>query len=67
MKNLQEVFLKRILVEYLLDRSLNPALDNLFRKDFKLDDVNRTEQLFDFRVADIAMGSGHFLVLHLIN
>ena len=27
-----------------------------------LSDADRTEQFFDFRVADIAMGSGHFLV-----
>jgi type II restriction/modification system DNA methylase subunit YeeA len=27
-----------------------------------MDEVTAGEQLFDFRIADIAMGSGHFLV-----
>ena len=28
----------------------------------KLDEADAAEQLFDFRVADVAMGSGHFLI-----
>lgn len=49
-------------VEHLLDGSLEPALDEHFARLNKLADVDAAEQFFDFRVADIAMGSGHFLV-----
>ncbi|CAN1504519.1 hypothetical protein MCEGE14_00607 [Burkholderiaceae bacterium] len=49
-------------VEHLLDGSLEPALDEHFNRLNKLEDVEAAEQFFDFRVADIAMGSGHFLV-----
>ena len=55
-------FTKEFLVEYLLDKSLEPALDDHLKYVTKLDEADRTEQLFDFHVADIAMGSGHFLV-----
>jgi hypothetical protein len=49
-------------VEHLLDEALQPALDDHLAKLAGLDNADRTEQFFDFRVADIAMGSGHFLV-----
>ena len=49
-------------VEHLLDRALEPALDVHLERMKDLSDAERTEQFFDFRVADIAMGSGHFLV-----
>ncbi len=49
-------------VEHLLDSTLEPALDEHLKKMTGLSDAGRTEQFFDFRVADIAMGSGHFLV-----
>ena len=61
-KSTGSFFTKEFLVEYLLDRSLDPALDEHLERITKLDEAERTEQLFDFRVADIAMGSGHFLV-----
>lgn len=55
-------FTKQFAVEHLLERALEPALvDHLAR----LDTVSAEEagdRFFDFRVADIAMGSGHFLV-----
>lgn len=55
-------FTKHFAVEHLLERSLEPALrDHLARLD-GLDDDKAADQFFDFRVADIAMGSGHFLV-----
>lgn len=42
--------------------ALQPALaDHLARLD-ALDDAGAAERFFDFRVADIAMGSGHFLI-----
>ena len=49
-------------VEHLLDRTLDPALDEHLSRMVDLSDADRKEQFFDFRVADIAMGSGHFLV-----
>lgn len=55
-------FTKSFAVEHLLDRALEPALDDHLKRLDTLDDADATETLFDFRVADIAMGSGHFLV-----
>ncbi|MBF2755896.1 MAG: hypothetical protein ISN29_11665 [Gammaproteobacteria bacterium AqS3] len=49
-------------VEHLLDGALEPALDEHLQRMTQLADADRAEQFFDFRVADIAMGSGHFLV-----
>lgn len=55
-------FTKPFAVEHLLDHALEPALaEHLARLD-KFDDDEAATALFDFRVADIAMGSGHFLV-----
>ncbi len=59
-------FTKPFAVEHLLDHALDPAIDDhLARIDALLeagDDVGAADAFFDFRVADIAMGSGHFLV-----
>ncbi|MGD9878715.1 Eco57I restriction-modification methylase domain-containing protein, partial [Reyranella sp.] len=56
-------FTKDFVVDYLLDRALEPALtDHLARLEQLHDDTERAREFFDFRVADIAMGSGHFLV-----
>ena len=49
-------------VEFLLDESLESALDDHLYRLSDLDQVDQAEQLFEFRVADISMGSGHFLV-----
>ena len=50
-------------VEHLLDYALEPALlDHLHRLDALRDDGLAAAAFFDLRVADIAMGSGHFLV-----
>ena len=49
-------------VEHLLDSALEPALDEHLKLMAGLTEADRVEQFFDFRVADIAMGSGHFLV-----
>jgi hypothetical protein len=55
-------FTKEFAVDHLLDEALEPALaDHLARLD-ALTDAARSEAFFDFRVADIAMGSAHFLV-----
>lgn len=55
-------FTKSFAVEYLLDKTLEPALDDHLRRIDGLDEVDAAEAFFDFRVADIAMGSAHFLV-----
>ena len=49
-------------VEHLLDGSLEKALDEHLQKMTSLNEADRVEQFFNFYVADIAMGSGHFLV-----
>lgn len=59
-------FTKEFAVEHLLDHALEPALDEHIARLTALvdagDEASAGEQFFDFRVADIAMGSGHFLV-----
>ena len=55
-------FTKSFAVEHLLERALEPALDDHFARLDELDELEAAESFFDFRVADIAMGSGHFLV-----
>ncbi len=55
-------YTKSFAVEHLLDHALEPAIaEHLTRLD-KLDERRAADLFFDFRVADIAMGSGHFLV-----
>ena len=53
-------------VEHLLKEALDPALQNHLDRITKLlDDGDRAsaaENFFDFRCADISMGSGHFLI-----
>jgi hypothetical protein len=59
-------FTRAILVDHLIERALEPALDEHLAKIKTLIDNNdmgeATRIFFDFRVADLAMGSGHFLV-----
>jgi hypothetical protein len=58
-------FTPSFVVEHLLERSLDPALDaHLERVRVVLesgDQVGAADLFFDFKVADIAMGSAHFL------
>ncbi|MCY3698155.1 MAG: hypothetical protein OXH46_00775 [Gemmatimonadetes bacterium] len=49
-------------VEHLLDRTLEPALDDHLERLEGMPDREAGRRFFEFRVADIAMGSGHFLV-----
>jgi hypothetical protein len=61
-KSTGSYFTKHFAVEHLLERSLEPALkEHLARLD-ALGDEEAGERFFDFRVADLAMGSAHFLV-----
>ena len=55
-------FTKAFAVEHLLERALEPALREHAERLNALGDKEAGERFFDFRVADIAMGSGHFLV-----
>jgi len=61
-KSTGSYYTKHFAVEHLLDRSLEPAMDDHFERLDALEDLEAAESFFDFRVADIAMGSGHFLI-----
>ena len=55
-------YTKSFAVEHLLDGALEPALDDHFARLELMDETDAAEAFFDFRIADIAMGSGHFLI-----
>lgn len=55
-------FTKEFAVDHLLDLALDRALDDHLAKLDPMTDNEAAEAMFDFRVADIAMGSGHFLI-----
>lgn len=59
-------FTRPFVVEHLLDRALDPSLDGHLSRVAALladgDEAEAAQLLFDFRVADLSMGSGHFLV-----
>lgn len=56
-------FTKDFAVKHLLQHALEPALtDHLRRLNAMKDPDQAAAAFFDFRVADISMGSGHFLV-----
>lgn len=55
-------YTKTFAVEHLLKHSLDPALDRHLDRLDDLGDTDASERFFDFRVGDIAMGSGHFLL-----
>lgn len=61
-KSTGSYYTKIFAVEHLLDHALEPALDEHLARLDSLDDRAAGEDFFDFRVADISMGSGHFLV-----
>ena len=53
-------YTKPFAVEHLLDGALEPALDDHFARLDGMDETGAAEAFFDFRAADVAMGSGHF-------
>ncbi len=66
-KSTGSYFTKSFAVEHLLDTALEPAITEHLERVKALiveDDTGSkaAEAFFDFRVADLAMGSGHFLV-----
>lgn len=65
-KSTGSYFTKSFAVEHLLDGSLEPALSAHLEGVAALleadDEAAAAKSFFDFRVVDLAMGSGHFLV-----
>jgi len=61
-KSTGSYFTKHFAVEYLLDHSLEPALKEHCERLDTLTEAEAAKAFFDFRVTDLAMGSGHFLV-----
>lgn len=55
-------YTEQFLVDDILENSLVPALDDHFKKLDALPDQDAGKKFFDIKVADIAMGSGHFLI-----
>lgn len=59
-------FTPKVIVDHLIERSVVPALtahlDQIATYLTEGDAVAASREFFDFRVADLAMGSGHFLV-----
>jgi hypothetical protein len=59
-------FTKQFAVEHLLDTALEPAIDTHLARIRTLlsqgDEAAAADAFFDLRIADLAMGSGHFLV-----
>ena len=55
-------FTKEFAVDHLLDLALDKGLDAHLSKLDGMSENDAAEALFDFRIADIAMGSGHFLI-----
>lgn len=64
-KSTGSYFTKPFAVDHLISQSVDPTLDDHLDRVRDLLDAGKhadaAELLFDFRVADIAMGSGHFL------
>ena len=65
-KSTGSYFTKPFAVEHLLKTALAPALDGHLDEVLVLlgggDEAGAAKRLFEFRCADLAMGSGHFLV-----
>ena len=55
-------YTKDFAVEHLIERALDPALRDHWARLDALDTPTAADRFFDFHVADVAMGSGHFLV-----
>ncbi len=61
-KSTGSYFTKHFAVEHLLDHALEPALKEHCERMDTLPEADAAHNFFDFRLADLAMGSGHFLV-----
>ena len=64
-KSTGSYYTPHLVVEHLLVRALDPALADHLEQIERLlkqgDEASAAERFFDFRVADLAMGSAHFL------
>ncbi|MCA9682458.1 MAG: hypothetical protein KC457_09710 [Myxococcales bacterium] len=58
-------FTSPLLIDHLLDHTLEPALDDHLRRLESLGEAEATAALLDFEVIDLAMGAGHFLLAAL--
>ena len=65
-KSTGSYFTPDFVVDHLVQKALTPILDrhllSIARRLDKGDEAGAYKEFFDFRVADIAMGSGHFLI-----
>jgi len=61
-KSTGSYFTKHFAVEHLLEHALEPALKEHCERLDALVEAEAAKAFFDFRIADLAMGSGHFLV-----
>ncbi len=61
-KSTGSYFTKHFAVEHLLEHALEPALKEHCERLDALLEAEAAKAFFDFRIADLAMGSGHFLV-----
>ncbi len=61
-KSTGSYFTKDFAVEHLIDHGLQPALKTHLERLDSLNERKAAEAFFDFRVADITMGSAHFLI-----
>jgi hypothetical protein len=61
-KSTGSYFTKHFAVEHLLEHGVEAALKEHVERLSKMNDREAGESFFDVRIADIAMGSGHFLV-----
>ena len=55
-------YTKPFAVRHLLERTVSPALNEHFKRLTSMNATDAAKEFFDFRVADLAMGSGHFLI-----
>lgn len=61
-KSTGSYFTKHFAVEHLLEHALEPALAEHLKRLNALPEKEAAKAYFDFKIADLAMGSGHFLV-----
>lgn len=61
-KETASYYTKSFAVDHLLNSALETALKDHLKRLDAMDDKDAAENFFDIKIADIAMGSGHFLV-----
>ena len=61
-KETASYYTKNFAVQHLLEKTVSKALKKHFKKLDQMDVEDASKNFFDFKVVDIAMGSGHFLI-----